>query len=276
VEGLQRIRIGVYDSGIGGLTVLKQLLMKIPFGIDFFYFADTARLPYGSKPQEMVRGFISEILSFFRHINVDAIVTACNTTDSLLTEAEKNNLWVPFFSIIDPTIHYLRNNVSDKNSIAIIGTEVTIKRSVYLRKLIIDENISGIFQKACPLFVPLVEEGLSDGELTEWIVTYYLEEIRRISPNYLILGCTHYSYLKTVIEKYLGNGTQIIDPADHVSEKVIEWIGKIETTKKSSVTFYVTGSAEDFKRKASLLLESSDELVVSHVELKKLGEFIHL
>ncbi|OAA31757.1 glutamate racemase [Kosmotoga arenicorallina S304] len=273
---MQRIKIGVYDSGVGGLTVLKQLLKKIPYGIDFFYFADTARLPYGSKPQEMVRGFVFEIFDFFRHLNVDAIVTACNTTDSLLTETEKKSLWIPFFSIIEPAVRYLRDSISGKNSVAIIGTEVTVKRSVYLRKLIIDGNISRISQKACPLFVPLVEEGLSDSELTERVVAYYLKEIKAFSPDFLILGCTHYSYLKNAVSKYLGNKTQIVDPAEHVSGQVIDWIGEIGDTNKSRISFYVTGSAEDFKRKATFLLGSNGELKVNHVDLERLGEIINL
>ncbi|AKI96813.1 glutamate racemase [Kosmotoga pacifica] len=273
---MQRIKIGVYDSGVGGLTVLKHLIKKIPNGIDFFYFADTARVPYGSKPPFLVRSFITEIFGFFRFLNIDAIVTACNTTDSLLLESEKRGLWVPFFSIIDPVIWHMENVVSSGSSVAIIGTETTVRRSVYLRKLIGNKNISRISQKACPLFVPLVEEGLNDSELARRIVSYYLEELKKFSPDFLILGCTHYSYLKTIISEYMGDRTTLIDPANYVSEQVIGWLENIEPREKSSVQFFVTGSAEDFKRKASKLMGFDIDLDVNHVDLEKLNELARL
>lgn len=241
------LKIGVFDSGIGGLTVLKKLLQGFPRGVDFFYFADTARVPYGSKPIETLRGYIGEIFDFFFQLGIDAIVTACNTSDSVLSQREKQNLPVPYFSIIDPTVRTLGSIAPKGSEVSVIATSNTVRRSLYLRKLFRYENLRRITQKACPLFVPIIEEGIWEGEIVDAVVSYYLAEINRMEPDYLILGCTHYPFIRKVIESSISRKTLLIDPADFILVDLISWIGEIDG-EESRVTYYVSGNPESFQR----------------------------
>lgn len=210
---MKNLDIGIFDSGIGGLTVLKVLLKEMPKGMHFHYFADTARVPYGSKPPETIRRYANEIIEFFSNMDVRAIVTACNTSDSITGDSIKELLDIPYFSIVEPVTRSLGETMKPESSVAIIGTENTVRKSMYLRKLIVFENVLRITQKACPLFVPLVEEGVWEGKLADTVTWFYLNDIKKFEPDYLIMGCTHYPILKDTIKKFLGDRTTIVDPA---------------------------------------------------------------
>lgn len=240
------LNVGVFDSGIGGLTVLKKLTGEFSTGVNFHYFADTARVPYGSKPIQTLRRYISEIFDFFYRIRVDAIVTACNTSDSVLTQKEKNQLPVPYFSIIDPTVKAVGTDAPKNSTVAVIATSNTVKKSLYLRKLFQYENLVEITQKACPLFVPLVEEGIWEGEIVKAIVKYYLSDINRFEPDYLVLGCTHYPFIRKTIESNLSSKTKIIDPADHIISDLGKWL-EASSASPSSVNYYVSGETSFFQ-----------------------------
>jgi glutamate racemase len=241
-----RLRIGVFDSGIGGLTVLKRLVETLPEGVSFHYFADTARVPYGSKPVETLRRYVREIFDLFAHLNVDAIVTACNTSDSILTQSDKAELGVPYFSIIDPTVRRIGESAPDNSTVAIIATENTVKKSLYLRKLFRYESFSKIVQKACPLFVPLIEEGIWEGEIVDSIVKYYLNDFAEIEPDFMILGCTHYPFIKNSIERFLPSKTKVVDPSEYIVRDVADW-ATILSPEPSTVDYYVSGNTRIFQ-----------------------------
>ncbi len=240
------LRIGVFDSGIGGLTVVKRLLEAFPEGVSLHYFADTARVPYGSKPVETLRRYVREIFDFFTQLGVDAIVTACNTSDSILSQREKTELTTPYFSIIDPTAKFLGETAPDKSTVAVIATENTVKKSLYLRRLFRYESISKILQRACPLFVPLIEEGIWEGEIVDSIVKYYLTDLAKIQPDFLILGCTHYPFIRSSIESLLSPRTRIIDPAEYIVKNVADW-ATISSHDSSTVEYYVSGNIRFFQ-----------------------------
>jgi glutamate racemase len=240
------LKVGVFDSGIGGLTVLRNALMEFPFGIDFFYFADTARVPYGSKPVATIRRYVHEIFEFFYSIGIDVIVTACNTSDSILTQKEKESLPVPYFSIIDPAVRSIGEIAPANSSVSIIATSNTVKRSLYLRRLFRYDTLSEITQKACPLFVPIIEEGIWEGDMVEAVVHYYLADLGNQRPDFLVLGCTHYPFIRGAIEKSLPPTTRIIDPADFI---VLDMKRQLHPSSKedSTVEYFVSGDTGFFQ-----------------------------
>ncbi|MBN2219888.1 MAG: glutamate racemase [Kosmotogaceae bacterium] len=241
-----RLKIGVFDSGIGGLTVLKKLMEAFPEGVSLHYFADTARVPYGSKPVETLRRYVREIFNLFAHLDVDAIVTACNTSDSILTQNDKSELSVPYFSIIDPTVRRIGESAPNNSKVAIIATENTVKKSLYLRKLFRYESFSEILQRACPLFVPLIEEGIWEGEIVDSIVKYYLNDFAETEPDFLILGCTHYPFIKNSIEKFLPSKTKVVDPSEYIVRDVADW-ATVLSHEPSTVDYYVSGNIKFFQ-----------------------------
>ncbi|MDI3524060.1 glutamate racemase [Kosmotoga sp.] len=272
-ELIGKVDIGIFDSGIGGITVLRELMKSVPTGVRFHYFGDTARVPYGSKPPSEIKKYVHQVFDFFRSLSVEAIVTACNTSDSILSKEEKKSLEVPFFSIIDPVTEALKNDLPINSSVAIIGTRNTIKRSLYLKKLIGSDNICRISQKACPLFVPLVEEGVWEGTLAETIVRYYLRGIKRFAPDYLILGCTHYPFLLKPIKTYLGEDVKVVDPAEYVAREFKAWIENQQNDVDSTVVFYVTGEIVSFTESLKMMgFDNAKIDSVKHVDISSLEE----
>ncbi|MFO7881641.1 MAG: glutamate racemase [Kosmotogaceae bacterium] len=263
-------RIGIFDSGIGGITVLKELMNSDIKGVDFIYVADTAHVPYGSKPKRLLHGYIKNILAFLVRSDVSCIICACNTSDSILIDEEKKSLGVDYVSVIDSTVNFLSNMLSDKNNIAIIGTETTVRRSVYLRKLITLEQIKNVHQKACPLFVPMVEEGLWEGKLVERIVSFYLSEIKDTGIDRLILGCTHYPFLKETISEFLGRKVIIDDPSIYLSEQFKQLLN-VDEDSEVETEFYVTGDPEMFKEQLAKIDRNLLSYPVRKVEENSAG-----
>lgn len=209
--------LGVFDSGIGGLTVVKKLREKIPYA-NIVYLGDTARVPYGTKSEETIIRFAKEDTSFLIEKGVDLIVVACNTASSVaLPYLKREFKEFPIFGVVEPGVKMaIKNSVS--KSIGVIGTIATIKSHSH-RKILEKEGITRIFEKPCPLFVPLAEEGLIEGEIPELIARYYLEEIKD-KIDTLILGCTHYPILLKTIQKVVGEGIRLIDPAVSLADEI--------------------------------------------------------
>ena len=270
MERLKNLDLGIFDSGIGGLTVLRVLLEKLPVGLHFHYFADTARVPYGSKPPETIKKYVGEILDFFGTLNIAAIATACNTSDSLTGDDIRESLDIPYFSIIEPVTTALGESVTPGCSVAIIGTENTVRKSLYLRKLINFSSVIRMTQKACPLFVPLVEEGIWEGRMADTVTSFYLKEIKRFGPDYLIMGCTHYPFLRKAIAKYMGDKVKIVDPADALSDRIEAWAGPRKGLERSEVSFYVSGDLATFKTRMVNLLGENFRYELYNVDLSEI------
>ena len=201
--------IGVFDSGVGGLTVVKEIMRQLP-GENLVYFGDTARVPYGSKSKITVCKYSRQIVRFLQTKNVKAVVAACNTASALALDEIRDEIDIPVLGVVEPGAVMAAKTTRTKN-IGIIGTESTIKSGIYNKFLHrIDPDIT-VVSKACPLFVPLVEEGLWEDRVTEDIVGRYLHELKEYDIDALILGCTHYPFVSRELQKVLGKNVMLFE-----------------------------------------------------------------
>ncbi len=203
--------IGVFDSGVGGLTVVKEIMRQLP-GENMVYFGDTARVPYGSKSKATILKYSRQIVHFLMKKEVKAIVIACNTASALALDEIKDEIGIPLIGVVEPGAK-MAAETTKNNNIGIIGTESTIKSGIYskyLRK--INPEIT-VVSRACPLFVPLVEEGLLEDRITDDVIERYLHEMKEYGIDSLILGCTHYPLIRNAIGRYMGSDVTLVNPA---------------------------------------------------------------
>lgn len=206
--------IGVFDSGIGGLTVLRELLKSFP-DEHFIYLGDTARLPYGSKSADTVRKYTEQNMNFLKNRDVKAIVVACNTASTQVFETEYFGL--PVYNVIDPGAE-LAARLTENNRVAVIATRATVKSESYTKKIHSHKNAIEVFSAACPLFVPLAEEGWHDDPITNLIAYRYLQGLKANDVDTVVLGCTHYPLLKIAIQKVFGNHVKLIDSGEAIAQ----------------------------------------------------------
>lgn len=199
--------IGVFDSGVGGLTVLKELALAFPFE-NFIYLGDTARLPYGTKSPETIRKYSEQILDFLETHKVDIGVIACNSASSQVPE--KSWRGFPILNVIDPGASSAVKK-SRSGRIGILGTRATVTSNAYEHKIKILAPEAQVFSQACPLFVPLAEEGWTEDPITNLIAFRYLQPLLSQQIDTLVLGCTHYSLLKHAIQKACGSAVTLVD-----------------------------------------------------------------
>ena len=239
--------IGVFDSGVGGLTVLKALRQRLP-NHDFIYFSDTARVPYGRKPKEMVRGFAYEIAWFLQQLDVSGIVIACNTASASALPQLAEDVDVPVWGVIDPGVEAARR-VTRSGHVAVIGTKGTIASNVYQGKL---EALGlKVWAQACPMFVHLVEEGLAGSEEAEVLARHYLARMPEVDT--LILGCTHYPVLAPVIQRVCGGAVTLVSSAEVTADVVAAALGGNGAEGSGRVTHYVTGGVPAYMHTAEVI-----------------------
>jgi len=215
--------IGIFDSGVGGLTVVKEVFKYLP-DYQIIYFGDTARLPYGTKGASFVKKYSKKITNWLLQKNAKIIIIACNTASAWAADSLKKEFKaVPVFEMINPAIAEALATTKNKK-IGIIGTPGTIKSNAYQQKLLKADKTIKIFSQACPLFVPLVEEGSLDNNFTIEIIKKYLEPLKNKGIDTLILGCTHYPLLKKVIEETIGSGIKVINPAESLVKEVKNYL----------------------------------------------------
>ena len=248
--------IGVFDSGIGGLTVVKRFLSSLP-NENIIYFGDTARVPYGSKSNSTVIEYSLQDARFLINKNVKAIVVACNTASSVAIDEIKKIFEVPVIGMIGPGSKAAIKKTKNKK-IGVIGTRATISNSAYSKRLKSYDDSLEIFEKACPLFVPLAEEGWIHHEATYKIAEEYLSELREKEIDTLVLGCTHYPLLSDVIQAVIGKGVKLIDSGVASAEVVKEELKKDNLLSDSKVKgkseFFVSDIPAKFKEIAELFL----------------------
>jgi len=265
--------IGVFDSGVGGLTVLKALLEAIP-GADYIYFGDTARLPYGSKSAETVAKYAVGAAHYLEQHGAEMLVIACNTATALALDQIKQAARVPVVGVIEPGAE--RASAASKNrKTVVIGTEATVSSHAY-RKALEARGLESK-EKACPLFVPLVEEGWIEHPVTEQVAHIYLKEAFAgdfQSADVLLLGCTHYPLLKSVLHRVAPAHVTIVDSAESTAQVVAKrWGGNHPAAENNrsdgaALKFFATDSAEKFRRLGARFLgRPIDE--VRHVDLKE-------
>jgi glutamate racemase len=215
--------IGIFDSGVGGLTVVKEIFKYLPED-QIIYFGDTARLPYGTKGANFVKKYSEKITDWLLHKNAKVIIIACNTSSAWASDYLKEKFkGTPVFEMIDPAVTEALVTTKTKR-IGIIGTPGTIKSGAYQSRLLKADSKLKIFSQSCPLFVPLVEEGLLCDKITVEAVKKYLEPLRAKKIDTLILGCTHYPLLKKVIEETIDSGITVINPAESLAKEVKKYL----------------------------------------------------
>ncbi len=247
--------IGIFDSGIGGLTVYRALKAHLP-GESFIYLGDTARLPYGTKSESAVIRFSIQNTEFLLRFNIKALVVACNTASSLALEALRERFAeLPIFGVIEPGAK-LAVSSTKNGKIGIIGTEATVRSSRYekiIKELRPDVQV---FKKACPLFVPLVEEGWIKHRVTYMVAEEYLKPLRQKGIDTLILGCTHYPVLKEVIAEVMGKGVRLIESGEAVALELEEKLSSLGLLASSGGEdrFFVTDFPQKFSEVATIFL----------------------
>lgn len=268
-----RSTIGVFDSGVGGLTVLKELLRFAP-DADYLYFGDTARLPYGSKSAETVAKYAISAAHFLEEHGAELLVIACNTATALAFEQIKRAVNVPAAGVIEPGAQRAAA-ASKSRCAAVIATEATVASHAYERAL--SQLGIAATEKACPLLVPLVEEGWTDHSVTEQVAKIYLSELldgraeHSTKPDVLLLGCTHYPLLRPLLERLVPKNLTIVDSAESTARAVAAQLqsgaNRQTTNHRAKLRFFATDSAEKFRRLGERFLDRkiSD---VTHVDLE--------
>lgn len=247
--------IGVFDSGVGGLTVVKELIRQLP-GEDIVYFGDTARVPYGIKSKETVIRFSIENILFLLKQDVKLICVACNTVSSFALPVIKHHFKVPIVGVITPGIReavYATRN----NRIGVIGTKGTIKSRSYELEIKQIKPKAKVTAVACPLFVPFAEEGWLSGRVVLEVAKAYLKPLKHARVDTIILGCTHYPLLKPIIRKVMGGNVILIDSAQQVAvevKKILTQEGLLSKNGKGKHKFYVSDNPEWFSELAKRFL----------------------
>jgi glutamate racemase len=255
--------IGIFDSGLGGLTVVRAMMKQLP-EYDIVYFGDTARTPYGTKSRETVIGYSYENTDFLVKMGAKIIIIACNTASSVATHklSEKYNL--PIFEVITPAIENALA-ATKKNKIGVIGTRATINSNIYEQKILEQHPEANVYSNACPLLVPLVEEGWLTKPETRMIVKKYLSPLKGKQIDTLILGCTHYPLLKDIIQPKIGKQVKIIDSSVAMASQIQAYLKRspeIEASlsKNGKSIFYVSDITDQFRHTAQKILKKNIHL----------------
>ena len=250
--------IGVFDSGVGGLTVAREIMRNLPKE-DIVYFGDTARVPYGSKSKDNIIRYSRQIINFLKTKGVKAIVIACNTASALALDEMKKEFDLPIIGVVEPGARAALA-VTKTQKVGVIGTEATVRSSMY-EKIIQETNSKAeVIAKACPLFVPLVEEGFKKHPVTEQIIDYYLASFKETDIDALILGCTHYPLLRSKIREYVGEKIELINPAYETAMDLKQLLKEMDMENPDiegdhgSYSFYVSDAADKFKQFANSIL----------------------
>jgi glutamate racemase len=260
--------IGIFDSGIGGLTVVRAIMDALP-GYDIVYFGDTARTPYGNKSGATVIEYSLQNTDFLIKQGAKLIVMACNTASSVATEAVKTNFNMPIHEVISSAVKDALH-ATRKSTIGVIGTRATISSGIYEKKIKEANPLAKVFSAACPLLVPLVEEGWMKKPETRMIVKKYLHPLKVRQIDTLILGCTHYPLLKSIIQHKIGKKVQIIDSSISVAEEIKKFLSVSPETEKllsrnGNSKFFVSDITQQFKITAASVLRRPIDL--THIRL---------
>lgn len=260
--------IGIFDSGLGGMTILKTLSAALPKE-KLIYFGDTVNVPYGSKSKEAVTRFSLAIARFLEQQKVKLIIVACNTASALALSELQKKISVPVIGVIEPgALCAAQNTRSGK--VAVIATEATVQSKAYPRAL---KHIDGrirTFQRACPVFVPLIEEGWIHKRAGELIISDYLDGVAKSGADTVILGCTHYPVIKNLIARRLGKNVKLVDSAEVLTQEVktrLTQTGQLNSSGRGSLKIYASDAPARFKRLAKNILGRE----LRRVYLKKLS-----
>ena len=268
----RNLPIGIFDSGVGGLTVYKALHERLP-NERFVYLGDTARVPYGTKSLATVERYAVENSKFLEAHGIKLLVVACNTASALALPAIRAAIKVPIIGVIEPGSRAAVETAQHAN-IGVIATEATIQSGAYARAITSMRPAGQVFEKACPLFVPLAEEGWANSDVARNVARDYLSEFTKTSLAALVLGCTHYPILRDVISETVGSSVTLIDSGAATARDVESLLESSALTHEDALTlyqerqlcddldhFYVTDAAERFAKVAERFLGSAPSIL---------------
>ncbi len=267
--------IGIFDSGLGGLTAVKEILSILPQE-DIVYFGDTGRVPYGTRSRETILKYAKQDMAFLQSKNVKMIIAACGTVSSVAGHMG-DTLPVPFTGVLKPTA--LAACLATQNKrIGVIGTTATVKSGAYQKAILeIDADIQ-VFAQDCPLFVPLVENGFTspDSDIVLSVLRHYLQPFAKAEIDTLILGCTHYPILYRAIEKVMGKGVFLVDSGRETAvyaADILEKNGLLSgRAQKGRCTFYVSDSTEGFAEAANIFLQQNVQQTVELIDIEAFSQ----
>jgi glutamate racemase len=266
--------LGVFDSGLGGLTVVRAVARSLP-SERIIYFGDTARLPYGNKSRKTVTRLAVEALRFLEHFRIKAFVVACNSASALAMPVLAAEASVPVLGVVEAGARQAAA-ATRRNRVAVIGTRATVASRCYEEALAALKPEIQVTSAACPLFVPLVEEGWTDHPVTVRVAEEYLGPLRDFDPDTLILGCTHYPLLAAVIRKIMGEGVTLIDSGEAMAtelESRLRDLGRLADSRTGDHRFFVSDQAERFHDEARRFLGDAAPGRVSAVDQSDLPWF---
>ncbi|MCI8992605.1 MAG: glutamate racemase [Eubacterium sp.] len=264
--------VGVFDSGVGGLTVAREIMRQLPKE-RIVYFGDTARVPYGSKSQETIIRYSRQIIRFLKTRNVKAIVVACNTASAFALDTIQPELDIPIIGVVKPGAK-IAAETTRSGKVGVIGTEGTIRSRIYTETIAKHDPNIQVMAKACPLLVPLVEEGWLKDKITVEVATRYLQPFLESDVDTLIMGCTHYPLLRSMLRRILGNQVNLVNPAYETARGLKRLLQDNDLVNDGKCTadgkhyeFYVSDAAEKFMEFANNILPYDiDNTQLIHIE----------
>ena len=249
--------IGIFDSGVGGLTVADKVFKLLPQE-KIIYCGDTARVPYGNKSKETVTRFSKEIVKFLLKFRVKLIVVACNTASSLSLDSLRHAFSIPIMGVIKPGVKEALEKTGNRR-VGVIGTESTISSNAYRKEVLAIDKSVFVIQKSCPLFVPLVEERMLYDAITRMAVKRYLSPVLKKKIDTLILGCTHYPLLENAIQKFVGKKVSLVDSSMAVArytKSLLKERNMLSGQKrKAESMFFASDNTKNFARLAKVFLK---------------------
>lgn len=257
-------KIGIFDSGVGGITVLREIYRQLPQE-SIIYFGDTARLPYGNRSAAEITQFMREIITWFEEQDVKMVVTACNTSDALALARIRQEFSLPILGLILPGA---RAAVKQGRRIGVIATPATAQSNAYRRAIQEVDATCQVWQVGCPEFVPLIEQNRAHDPYTREVAEQYLRPLLQQQIDTLVYGCTHYPHLDRVLRSLLPSKVKLIDPAVHVASATaqeLELLGQTSTTAPVATRFCVSGSPEQFTKVARQWLGCTPKVEKVHL-----------
>ena len=248
IKDIKSAPIGVFDSGIGGLTVVREIIRRLPRE-NIIYLGDTARVPYGTKSSRTVIAYSRNNAEFLISKGIKMLVVACNTSSAVSLPSLSRDLEIPVIGVIGPGARRAAQ-VTKSKRVGVIGTPSTIKSSAYKKALEAISPDIEVYSKACPLFVPLADEGWTEGDISELIAKEYLTPFKELAIDVLVLGCTHYPLLKPTIQKVMGDKITLVDSAEETAKEIERVLGEIDLLNNDSGAsareYYLTDVSDTF------------------------------
>ena len=267
--------IGVFDSGLGGLTAVREIHRILPHE-DIVYFGDTGRVPYGNRSRAIIRQYARQDAAFLLKQGVKAMVAACGTVSSVAGDLLSRELPVPFTGVLEPTVRAALE-ATKAGRIGVVATEATLRSGAYAQLLKQFAPAVSVYSQSCPLFVPVVESGfmLEHPDITKEIAETYLSGMRACGVDTVILGCTHYPILKPIIGEVVGEAVRLIDSGRETARRcrtLLEEHGLLaQRETPGACTYYVSDRIDDFSKVAGIFLREDVQQEVQLVDIEKEG-----